>query len=437
MANLGFRDNGLDAADIVDSFFDNSELFPPTPTATGFSPFAQQQHSNHHHFHQHLPSLPGLIGAQSDPFASFAPSYRSLLDSALLPTPPGAPLSPNRRRDPFTSIFPDFAFPALQPGLPDFRLPWEQPSHGYRHCPFAPLRNQQASTPQPSHDIHSTASATSLPEPTLPQTNQRATNSRAAGRDPSDDYFLAALATGHFSSPSLPPISSSPRLPTRPQPSNLPKPLEVGEDMSLSTSRRRRSSRGGVVDLTKEEPDFDAPNYGIDPSTPALTMPTTRRRNTAGATRSSGEPSRKRRPSASTSSRPGKTRRKETSRNDLASPFDDDEQPALLEHDVPDSIDLSNVTEVPRVDNRVKLSKFQCVICMDDVTALTVTHCGHLFCSECLHSALHIDSMKKTCPVCRTKVDLKDKKGKNTKSYYHLELKVLTATKKGKRPAGQ
>lgn len=44
--------------------------------------------------------------------------------------------------------------------------------------------------------------------------------------------------------------------------------------------------------------------------------------------------------------------------------------------------------------------------------------------------------MKKTCPVCRTKVDLKDKKGKNTKSFYHLELKIMTANKKGKQPAG-
>ena len=56
---------------------------------------------------------------------------------------------------------------------------------------------------------------------------------------------------------------------------------------------------------------------------------------------------------------------------------------------------------------------------------------GHLFCSECLHSALHIDNMKKTCPVCRTKVDPKEKKGKNQKSYYHLELKIMTANKKG------
>jgi hypothetical protein len=33
-------------------------------------------------------------------------------------------------------------------------------------------------------------------------------------------------------------------------------------------------------------------------------------------------------------------------------------------------------------------------------------------------------------------VDLKDKKGKTLKSFYHLELKIMTATKKGKRPAG-
>lgn len=46
------------------------------------------------------------------------------------------------------------------------------------------------------------------------------------------------------------------------------------------------------------------------------------------------------------------------------------------------TIDLSNATEVPqevqvpKPDNTIKLGKFQCVICMDDVTALTVTHCG-------------------------------------------------------------
>lgn len=48
----------------------------------------------------------------------------------------------------------------------------------------------------------------------------------------------------------------------------------------------------------------------------------------------------------------------------------------------PPALDLTKATEVPEElrapvqDNRTKLKTFQCVICMDDVTALTVTHCG-------------------------------------------------------------
>ncbi|KAL2205082.1 hypothetical protein CC79DRAFT_1370900 [Sarocladium strictum] len=48
--------------------------------------------------------------------------------------------------------------------------------------------------------------------------------------------------------------------------------------------------------------------------------------------------------------------------------------------DIP-TLDLTNATEVPEElqeptkDNRIKLAAFQCVICMDDVTNLTVTHC--------------------------------------------------------------
>ncbi|KAK8048500.1 hypothetical protein PG994_010230 [Apiospora phragmitis] len=115
--------------------------------------------------------------------------------------------------------------------------------------------------------------------------------------------------------------------------------------------------------------------------------------------------------------------------------------PQAKEEDL-EVLDLSKADEVPKelqkpaIDKRIKLSKFQCVICMDDVSNLTVTHCGHLFCSECLHSALHIDSNKKCCPVCRSKVDVRTT-GKNLKSYYHLELKVMTATRKGKQPIGR
>ncbi|RYP41471.1 hypothetical protein DL767_000976 [Monosporascus sp. MG133] len=146
----------------------------------------------------------------------------------------------------------------------------------------------------------------------------------------------------------------------------------------------RRSSRGsrgggGVVDLTKEEPDFDNMNYGIDPMTP---MAPTRARKRQSATFITSDDTKRRRTSQS-SSRLANARKNTLPQYDASSPFEEDfDSPQKTDDEDPDSIDLSNVDEVPtelmapKVDNRVKLGKFQCVICMDDVTALTVTHCG-------------------------------------------------------------
>jgi hypothetical protein len=44
--------------------------------------------------------------------------------------------------------------------------------------------------------------------------------------------------------------------------------------------------------------------------------------------------------------------------------------------DLADTEDVPEDLKLPEKDNRVKLSAFQCVICMDDSTGLTVTHCG-------------------------------------------------------------
>lgn len=77
----------------------------------------------------------------------------------------------------------------------------------------------------------------------------------------------------------------------------------------------------------------------------------------------------------------------------------------------------------------MKIGAFQCAICMDDCTDLTVTHCGHLFCAECLHSALHIEATRNKCPICRTKIDNKDRNAYSTKTkgFWPLELKLMTA----------
>jgi len=113
--------------------------------------------------------------------------------------------------------------------------------------------------------------------------------------------------------------------------------------------------------------------------------------------------------------------------------------------------DLIKAQNQAEANKPIKLAEFQCIICMDNPTDLTVTHCGkysysvfrdkvdtlpgHLFCAECLHSALYAGD-KKCCPVCRTLINLKpgagNKQPKN--GIFHLEMKLMTANRKGKQP---
>ena len=226
------------------------------------------------------------------------------------------------------------------------------------------------------HNNASTCPAFPLPQFSRPSTS--------LSTSLNDDPFVAALVNTDFSSPSLPPLNSSPHLPPLRRQSNLPKPLEIGEAMSaLWRPNMGRSRSTAFVDLTKDEPDDDNGNNNSMASFIDLTLPPTpssRKRN-AGSASSSFAVAKRRRNSQSTS-RPTKTRRDCTSYCDGEDLFVDFDAPEKPDIDGPDSIDLSNVDEVPkeliapRIDNRVKLGQFQCVICMDNVTSLTVTHCG-------------------------------------------------------------
>ncbi|KAM7222469.1 hypothetical protein V8F06_002247 [Rhypophila decipiens] len=118
----------------------------------------------------------------------------------------------------------------------------------------------------------------------------------------------------------------------------------------------------------------------------------------------------------------------------------DDEEIPIVDLVNPEKVSEAISQQKQKPKNEVKLGTFQCVICMDDCTDLTVTHCGHLFCSECLHSSLHIDVSKKVCPICRQAVETKPAGGKFTqkqKGFYHLELKLMTKKTLGRRPASQ
>lgn len=61
---------------------------------------------------------------------------------------------------------------------------------------------------------------------------------------------------------------------------------------------------------------------------------------------------------------------------------------------------------------------------------------GHLFCGKCLHSSLYMDTTRKVCPICRQKIELRGgAQTKTARSYFPLELKLMTRNRQGKQPA--
>ncbi|KAK4232050.1 hypothetical protein QBC38DRAFT_353418 [Podospora fimiseda] len=110
-----------------------------------------------------------------------------------------------------------------------------------------------------------------------------------------------------------------------------------------------------------------------------------------------------------------------------------------------DVIDLVDKEEVPenlrKEKNWTKLRDFTCIICYEEVTDLTVTFCGHMFCAGCLHSALTIDPQRRVCPVCRQKVDRDPGQGGSfgprAKGYFPLKLKLMSKQEMEKRKRAQ
>jgi len=152
------------------------------------------------------------------------------------------------------------------------------------------------------------------------------------------------------------------------------------------------------------------------------------------------KPSKKRKADSSGEGRASKTARKNSSSSvevDLdnvqvvdLSGVDDTSQYEKLR--AKEQAELLKQLALAEANKPVKLAEFQCIICMDNPTDLTVTHCGHLFCSECLHQALHAGD-KKCCPVCRTTIVMPKPGAKASRNgVFVLEMKLMTK-KQGKR----
>ena len=119
----------------------------------------------------------------------------------------------------------------------------------------------------------------------------------------------------------------------------------------------------------------------------------------------------------------------------------------------------------PQGDVPTKLSNVQCIICMEPMTDMTVTHCGkspfnattkvislnetpalagHIFCHTCIMEALIAGENQgepgkgtSKCPVCRKKVARPKEKSRDKREVIPLEIKFVTRSSlvKGKAKA--
>ena len=179
----------------------------------------------------------------------------------------------------------------------------------------------------------------------------------------SDDYYLNQLATQNFSSPSVLQESSrqnnnatsasqdiNPAPGIGRQPATIKREDSSDEDTTMpSRSHHTRRELGGSSAIDAQQPPAGS---------------TASRRNVTRI-RSSPRPA---------GSQPVRKRKRAESIK-----IEDD----VFGSDDLQIIDLANTEEVPasvrvppKPKNYTRLSTFQCVICMDNVTGLTVTHCG-------------------------------------------------------------
>ncbi|MCJ1259151.1 SUMO-targeted ubiquitin ligase complex subunit slx8 [Lignoscripta atroalba] len=208
------------------------------------------------------------------------------------------------------------------------------------------------------------------------------------------------------------------------------------------------ASRSGFIDLTDER------------SLSAMATQTPRRRPSPGYVSrpsSSDEPTTtKRRRIGTGEAKPGTSEKVEAKIEevDLREVDDDDRLARLLEQQRASTIKA----QLGDSNKPLSLSTLQCVVCMEDMTDITSTHCGkapspislphdyeltlsegHLFCHTCLMEALIAGEIQgpdpgkglSRCPVCRKKV-VRAKEGKDPRMVIPLEIKLQGKPSSGK-----
>lgn len=436
MANNNFFNSTHD-----DFFEDLSNYSLPAPSWNPMSGF---------------PPFNGHLGTLEPPVFSSAGS-RSLSTAASLPPPrPPAFFSGSALRPGDLGNGPGSAFTASRPG-PTFFYPGAShpPTPTFEHLIIPPAMDLNSRRLNQSANPPRNADQPSLSLPPLLINPYMSRNATPPQREPNSDDFLNELVSRDFSSPSIP--SQTPhrlisnalnRLPpinppSAPQ-SNFttglrPNYRRVTSGLRIPPVARRASAQAGETsesDSSSNSADSDIPDMSSQARTARAKRST---RTSQGLTLPASSGSSSRTINGLQPTQPTRSQRTRSSAAPSSSAFpgkrkrEDSED--LFGGDDIEVVDLVDKEEVPEeIRNQkpkeyIRLGSFQCVICMDDVADLTVTYCGHLFCAECLHSALNIDPTKRVCPICRQKIDNKPSNAKFTtkaKGYFPLELKLMT-----------
>lgn len=295
----------------------------------------------------------------------------------------------------------------------------------------SPLPPAQSSSPR--HHAHvSSAAARSTRQnssnnnnPSTPSRLRHASPSRLVSQQLADDaaaaaayavtdqVFINELLREEFSSPSTYPSFTNPAADDDSDDDEFHDGLPDTQAVTTQTSdcMGRANEHGADLDqssgpsaATTQNTDFSfndtQPSQPFldellqeqgEPNTAAIPysegMLATRRRAAANALESNTLPPLKKQKASQT-----ELKREKTAKTNLQEDLFGDlvEVPTTPSADAPaeeemTTIDLTEATEVPQelrepiVDNRIKISAFQCAICMDDVTGLTVTYCGRLY----------------------------------------------------------
>lgn len=62
-------------------------------------------------------------------------------------------------------------------------------------------------------------------------------------------------------------------------------------------------------------------------------------------------------------------------------------------------------SKTKKVEEPPKEPTFSCPICMSEIVSPFSTTCGHIFCEQCIKTAIGV---RKICPTCRTKLSYKN-----------------------------